>query len=212
MAERPSLGRDDSYNRVTLSRDLKSQIMNMITDSSESLPLPSVSESEENLPSTSNDSHSAPPPITNGSSKLADVPMNSEDIPTPTPDKPNPLDQVPTVRVDSSQDVQEEDTDTEASAVDFATPSPMRSHEPDGPQFGKLGSRISKMVTSDYSQTDLEGDKETLGTTASRATTVSQTPSNLSSSSKKARPGMDKRQSTVKRISNAFKRSVSHKQ
>jgi len=149
MAERPGLGRDDSYNRVTVSRDLKSQIMSMIADSSESLPLHQIPESEENLPAAQETDHVAPPTSTNGTSKLAtEEPLNVADIATPTPEKPNPLEQVPT---------------------------------------------------------------ETLGTTASRATTVSQTPSNATGS-KTERPGMDKRQSTMKRISSVFKKSTSKNQ
>lgn len=125
-----------------MSRDLKSQIMSMIADSSESLPLHTVDESDED---TTDDTKLAPP-TTNGaaaSSKLASEPLNSADIATPTPEKPNPLEQVPTARDEAD------------------------------------------------------------GATASRATTASATPS---------RPGMDKRQSTMKRISSAFKRTVSKNQ
>jgi hypothetical protein len=196
--------------------------MNMIADSSESLPLDNIDESEEEVPAagtTKPDSSHLAPPTTNGSSKLAEEPLNAGDIPTPTPDKPNPLEQVPTVRVDSSQQQKSKSGGglgavgvggiEKSGIADFATPSPLRSHEVEGPELGTLGKRISRMIS--HSQTDLDGDKETtIGPTASRATTVSQTPSGMTG--KKERPGMDKRSSTMKRISSAFKRTVSKNQ
>lgn len=205
MAERPSLGRDDSYNRVTVSRDLKSQIMSMIADSSESLLLHTVDESDEegapgSTPKGSKSGGGLAPPTTNGISKLAAEPLNEGDFATPTPEKTNPLEQVPTVRVDSSQ--QPKSATAMTAASDFATALPMRSHDPEGPELGKLGKRISKMVT--HLETDgASGEKardEEGAASVSRATTASGTPS---------RPGMDKRQSTMKRISSAFKRTVS---
>ena len=203
MAERPSLGRDDSYNRVTVSRDLKSQIMSMIADSSESLPLNTVDESEEDETADKSKTTTA---ATNGAgSKLATESMSANDFATPKAEKPNPLEksnpleQVPTVRVDSSLAPK----DASAAPSDFETASPMRSHDPEGPELGKLGKRISKMVT--HSETDVADGKakDSDGASASRATTASGTPS---------RPGMDKRQSTMKRISSAFKRTVSKNQ
>jgi hypothetical protein len=213
MAERPSLGRDDSYNRVTVSRDLKSQIMNMIADSSESLPLHTVDESDEDDSAPKNKGNVgklAAPTTTNGAgggSKLAAEPINAGDFATPTPEKPNPLEQVATVRADSHN------KNGGSAASDLATASPMRSHDPEGPELGKLGKRISRMVT--HSDTNLAGtDGETKarddeGETASRTTTATQGSTNVGG---RTRPGMDKRQSTMKRISSAFKRSVSKNQ
>ncbi|KIW00751.1 hypothetical protein, variant [Verruconis gallopava] len=144
MAERPSLGRDDSYNRVTVSSNLKSQIMSMIADSSESLPLGVVSESDEDEESTAATTNTKE--TTKSASNLStQEPLNASDMVTPTPEKPNPLEQIPT---------------------------------------------------------------ETMGTTASRTTTASLTQSNDNNS----RPGLDKRQSTMKRISGVFKKSTSKNQ
>jgi hypothetical protein len=219
MADRPGLGRDDSYNRVTVSRDLKSQIMDMINDSSESLPLHNIQESDdEDDARASSKTGSTPNTGTGGSaapgagSKLATESMSPNDFATPTPEKPNPLEKVPTVR--SNHDRSNRNSLTvpgSESDTDFATASPMRSHDWDGPELGKLGKRISRMVT--HSQTDVSGEKardhSADGTTTSRATTASQTPSHGGAPS---RPGMDKRQSTMKRITSAFKRTASKNQ
>ena len=238
-APRPGLGRDDSYNRVTVSRDLKSQIMSMIADSSESLPLHSVSESDEDEPAsttaatrTSLDKNRlAPPGASTGASKLSET-TNAGDIPTPTPEKPNPLEQVSTVRSDSKSKSGGEGGD--GGGEIFAEASPLRTHDVDGPAFGsELTKKVTRIVSRDARERDGAdneeeetdgvpgpGEKENLGTTASRATTVSAAPSTASGrkespsggSGSAARPGMDKRQSTMKRISSAFKRSVSKNQ
>jgi len=151
MAERPSLGRDDSYNRVTVSRDLKSQIMSMIADSSESLPLNTVDESEEDESADKSKNAAA---ATNGpGSKLATESMSANDFATPRQEKPNPLEK---------------------------------------PNL------LEQVPTA----------KDSDGATASRATTATQE----STSKMPNRPGMDKRQSTMKRISSAFKRTVSKNQ
>jgi len=219
---RPSLGgRDDSYNRVTLSKDLKSQIYGMISDSSESLPLASVAESEESLPSTVDKTESAPGATIAGTSSKLSESMAASDMPTPTPEKPNPLEQVETVRETSPRRMAsigegkdgEEEGDGDVDPV-LATPSPVRSHEFVGTHTKALAPRISQMVDTD-SDTDADiGEKEPIGTTASRATTASQTPSNASGrkDGKEGRPGMANRQSTMKRISSALKRTVSKNQ
>jgi hypothetical protein len=190
--------------------------MNMIADSSESLPLHTVSESDEDLPTTAvvDKQHPAPPTI-NGSSKLAtEEPMNSADFATPIPEKPNPLEQVPTVRLSHPHNHAQGGETDGIGTSDLTTPSCLRSHEINGPQLGKLGKKIERIV-SRTSETDL-GDKETIGSTASRQTTVSQTPSNATGGQKEGgavgRPGLDKRTSTMKRISSAFKRTVSKNQ
>lgn len=219
MAERPGLGRDDSYNRVTVSRDLKSQIMGMINDSSESLPLHNIEESDEDddtrvpnktqsTPNTGISGAAAPGP----GSKLATDSMSANDFATPTPEKPNPLEKVPTVRNNHNRSNRNSTLTVPGSEsdLDMATASPMRSHDQDGPELGKLGNRISRMIT--HSETDLSGkarDHSADGATTSRATTASQDPSHLGAPS---RPGMDKRHSTMKRITSAFKRTTSKNQ
>lgn len=74
---RPDFNRDESYNRIRLDADLKSRICSQITDSSESLPLSSVS--EDPVP----DKPSAPF-------------LDSTDQATPVPERSNPLEQANT--------------------------------------------------------------------------------------------------------------------
>lgn len=93
---RPELGRDESYNRIRIPSDLKSQICSQIADSSESLPLTSVSEDSASEAVFKPDSHAVP---TTTTSRLVHSTL-SEDLQTPTPEKPNPLEQVNTARKD----------------------------------------------------------------------------------------------------------------
>jgi len=81
-AGRPSLEdlRTFSYNRIKVPTDLKSQICSQIADSSESLPLWQTEEYDG--------SHDNPSAAKNP------IP-DASDIPTPIPEKGNPMDQLP---------------------------------------------------------------------------------------------------------------------
>jgi len=183
MATRPELRHDESYNRIRLPGDFKSQICSQISDSSESLPLPSVDEE----PTTKPD-NTATNSVSNAGaqSRLAQSTLSS-DIPTPTPEKPNPLELVPTIKQEPPNGALNE------------TPNPTPAlTEP-------LAKRISNMITEEDS--DSNGEAPTpidAGATPSRQTTLS-----AAGSDNGKRPKMPGRPSTMKRIGSAIRKTIS---
>jgi hypothetical protein len=173
---------DDSYNRIRLPSDFKSSIYLQIADSSESVPL-SDDDDEEEAPGAIQKSPTSGSVKPSGASKLSQSFLSS-DFPTPTPEKPNPLEQVPTAR------------DTGA-AID--NPSPVRSHELGPTHTNPLGRRISNMISEEDSE--LEGDDKTV----SRQTTAS----GSRHSGEGKRPKMQGRPSTMRRIGSALKKTIS---
>jgi hypothetical protein len=129
IMSRPELGRDESYNRIRIPSDLKSQICSQIADSSESLPLTSVSEDSVSDAVSKPDSRAAPMTAV---SRFADSTL-SDDLQTPTPEKPNPLEQVNTARKDGQTQ----------GVLDTLNITPTQSQN--------LGPMINKLVTEDDS-------------------------------------------------------------
>jgi hypothetical protein len=173
---------DDSYNRIRLPSDFKSSIYLQIADSSESVPI-SDDEEEEEEPAPIQKSSTAGSVKSSGASKLSQSFLSS-DIPTPTPERPNPLEQVPTAR------------DTGPPSED---PSAVRSHELAATHTNPLARRISNMITEEDSE--LEGEDKSV----SRQTTAS----GSRHSGEGKRPKMQGRPSTMRRIGSALKRTIS---
>jgi len=179
---------DNDFNRIRLGSDFKSMICMQIADSSESLPL-----QEEEEDGTIYTPASAASPVNlsasksnSAGSKLSQS-MLSSDLATPTPERPNPLEdrdltQVPTIRED-----------------DRETPSPVRSHERAATHTTPLAKRISNMITEEDSE--LEGEDKSV----SRQTTASR-----NSGEGKKRPKMLERPSTMRRIGSAIKKTMSN--
>jgi hypothetical protein len=132
---RPEFGRDESYNRIRIPTDLKSQICSQIADSSESLPLTSVSED------SASDAVSKPV-LTTAAARLADS-TASDDLQTPTPEKPNPLEQVITARKDGQ---------TIQGVLDTPNITPTQSQN--------LGPLINRLVTEDDSTLNMPSTAE----------------------------------------------------
>jgi len=172
---------DDSYNRIRLPNDFKSSIYLQIADSSESVPL--SDDEDEEAPVPVQKSPTSGSVKSSGASKLSQSFLSS-DFPTPTPEKPNPLEQVPTAR------------DTGAAMDD---PSPVRSHELGPTHLNPLGRRISNMITEEDSE--LEGEDKSV----SRQTTAS----GSRHSGEGKRPKMQGRPSTMRRIGSALKKTMS---
>jgi len=194
MATRPDLGRDESYNRIRVSTNLKNEIYSQIADSSESLPLPSVTEDPESIPADPTDfpkQEIRSPPTTGATSNLAHSTLSS-DIPTPTPEKPNPLEQVPTIRKDGEE------------MADLKTPSPVRSHEVTPTHSNPIAPRIIGMITEDDSTLSLPTEE---GVPASKQ----RSSDTVDSDGSGKRPKMQGRQSTMRRIGSAIKKTISNK-
>jgi hypothetical protein len=173
---------DDSYNRIRLPSDLR-HIYLQIADSSESIPL--TEEEEDGTTYTPSPVQKAPTSSSTTSAQGSKLSQSflSSDFPTPTPERPNPLEQVPTTR------------DNGASAAE--TPSPVRSHELAPTHTNPLARRISNMITEEDSE--LEGEDKSV----SRQTTASR------GSGEGKRPKMQGRPSTMRRIGSALKKTMS---
>jgi hypothetical protein len=173
---------DDSYNRIRIPGDLKSQIYLQIADSSESVPLQEEEEDGTTFtPTAVQKTPTASSTKSSGASRLNQSILSS-DFPTPTPERPNPLEQVPTAKDNGTGE----------------TPSPVRSHEVGSTHTQPLAGRISNMITEE--DTDLEGDDPSV----SRQTTSSR------QSGDGKRPKMPGRPSTMRRIGSAIKKTMSN--
>jgi len=121
---RPSIddSRQLSYNRITIPTSLKSQICSLIAESTESLPLPNWSTAAYD------GSH--------------DNPSNTSDMPTPVPEKENPLENLP--------------LDKHKTAIPLSTVSTAQSSASDGKKdrpgtLRRLTTRIRRTMSSNPS-------------------------------------------------------------
>jgi hypothetical protein len=138
---RPELGRDESYNRIRIPSDLKSQICSQIADSSESLPLTSVSEDSVS------DAQSKP---TTTTSNLQPPTTDSTDLATPTPEKPNPLEQVKTER--DTPNITPTQTNAQGSTLGASSTAEDGSSRPKMPgrpsTMKRIGTALKKSISS----------------------------------------------------------------
>jgi hypothetical protein len=163
----------DGFNRIRIPTNLKSQIYAQIADSSESLPYDYDDSSDD-------DGDFKVAPKGAAQSKLSNS-LLSSDIPTPTPERPNPLEQVPTARDENRAEDE---------------PSPVRSHER-GPTHTKpLASRVGNLISDEDS-----GEERDM----SRQTTVTS-----KNSGEGKRPKLGGRPSTMRRIGSAIKKTMSN--
>jgi hypothetical protein len=130
---RPSLDdlRDVSYNRFTVSDNLKSQICSQIADSSESLPLWQAGDYDG---SHDNNVHA-----NTAASKLGDT----SDIATPMPEKGNPMDNL---------DLGKEKTATPLSNVSTAQSTHSKADKDRPSTLRRLTTRIKRTISTQQSK------------------------------------------------------------
>ncbi|KAF2423295.1 hypothetical protein EJ08DRAFT_701245 [Tothia fuscella] len=91
----------EDYNRITIPSTLKTQIYSQIADSSESIPLDDDDDSDEEVDTKPQTTIANTKPPGGAQSKLSQS-LLSSDFPTPTPEKPNPMEQVSTPNAPTS--------------------------------------------------------------------------------------------------------------
>jgi hypothetical protein len=128
----------DGFNRIRIPTDLKSQIYSQIADSSESLPYEDSSDDESDFKVAPQGVAAQAPLQGSAQSKLSQS-LLSSDLPTPTPERPNPLEQVPTARDTTNQD----------------EPSPVRSHERGATHTKPLAPRVGDLIGDEDSGEDM---------------------------------------------------------
>lgn len=169
----------DGFNRIRIPTDLKSQIYSQIADSSESLPYDYDSDDSDFKVAPQAAPATAPLPGT-AQSKLSQS-LLSSDIPTPTPERPNPLEQVPTARDENTQDDE---------------PSPVRSHERGATHTKPLAPRVGNLISDEDSGEDKGMSRQTTATSKN--------------SGEGKRPKLGGRPSTMRRIGSAIKKTMSN--